>query len=193
MSKRVLDVLISDRILLLELCSIHFCAPSFQILFPISFLLLWVFLCCFMKTVECSSCFARVINLMFFLASFKNNNAMRVLSQRISECICIGDSHVELYIMFSSWGAGHFFLECIFGEFAFVGAFVLRIWEGSKRKQNDLHAKEHFLLNSREFVFRALIAGLYFPSESLNSVLLEFVINVMWAHFFQRMYINFPD
>ena len=34
------------------------------------------------------------------------------------------------------------------------------------------------LLNSREFDFRALVIGLHFSSEPLNSIFLEFVINI---------------
>ena len=37
-----------------------------------------------------------VLKAIYFLVCFKNENAMRVLSERISECICIGESHVEL-------------------------------------------------------------------------------------------------
>lgn len=135
MSKRILDVLISESLLLLKLCSIHFCAPLFQILFPINFLLLWVSLYYFMKMGDCSACLPQVVVFMPFILLF-------VLKIKMNESSFPEDFSVylpewvtlELYVMFSSWGAGPcFFGVCLWG-LCFCWSFLLKKLRRIKEK-----------------------------------------------------------
>lgn len=61
---------ILGSILLLKHCSIHYCAPLFQIIFPINFLLLRVPLCSLLKVIEYSTCLPRVVIFMLFIFLF---------------------------------------------------------------------------------------------------------------------------
>lgn len=66
MSKRILDVLILDRMLLQRLCSVRFRTPLFQILFPVNSLLRVSF-GYFMKMAACCACFTHVVIFMLLI------------------------------------------------------------------------------------------------------------------------------
>lgn len=58
-----------------------------------------------------SFCLSGYFHVMYSVC-LKNKNATRVLSQRISDCVCVGESHGERDIMFSGRGA----CPCLWSE-----------------------------------------------------------------------------